>query len=316
MPPQSAKKQGDPKTAGKKSTGASAPEFPDAASILGKRARAVDVASRGGQLSALNHTGAIKSSVLAMGHGAQTTPKQFRDDTFPSPELPPNMGRGRHEIASTSQRGALVGNPVAVSVAATARVSTALAPLVGHSGEVVGHAGEFAPEMTSGQPGAHKIFHDFPATLATQTDPYVASALAMHTALQGTATPDQIRASASLTGASWVGGSGAIEPPDKSRGMDDGYDSDTERGRYARRIGVGREHLKDSLSAIRAASQAVFGTVPPPSPRRSRGGSSNPSLIGPRSTLTLPDVSADPPAAAAAKLTTFAFAGFQTLRHE
>lgn len=316
MPPKSAKKQEDAKTAGKKKASGSQQDFPDASSVLGKRNRDADVASRGGQLSAFNHTGPIKSSVLAMGQGKKTTSRQFRDDSAHSPELPADMGRGRHEISSTSKRDVLIGNPVAVNVAATARISTALAPLVNASGEVVGHTGEFAPEMTSGQSGAHEIFHNFGATLATQTDPYVASALAIHTALQGTATPEQIRASASLTGAKWVGGSAPMEAPDTSRGTDDGYDSDTERGRYARRVGVGREHLKDSLSAIRATSQEAFDAVPPPSPRRSRGGRPDPSVLGARATLTLPDVSADSPEDAAAKLTTFAFAGFQTLKHK
>jgi hypothetical protein len=315
MLPKPATKQNDAKTAVKRKANSSAQDFPDANSDPGKRARDADVASRGGELSAFNHTGPIKSSVLAMGSGGTTTAKQFRDDSAHSSELPSNMGRGRHEISSTSQRAVLVGNPVAVNVAATARISTALAPLVNDSGEVVGHTGEFAPEMTSGQSGAHQIFHDFGATLATQTDPFVASALAIHTALTGTATPDHIRASTSLTGAKWVGGSGAIEPPDPSRGADDGYDSDTERGRYARRVGVGREHLKDSLTAIRAISQEAFDAVPPPSPRRSRGGRPDPTVSASRTTLTLPDVSADSPEDAAAKLTTFAFAGFQTLKH-
>lgn len=316
MLPKSAKKQDDPKSAGKKKASGSGQDFPDASSVLGKRARDADVASRGGQLSAFNHTGPIKSSVLAMGSGGKTTAKQFRDDSAHSSELPPNIGRGRHEISSTSKRDVLSGNPVAVSVAATARISTALAPLVNGSGEVIGHTGEFSPEMTSGQSGAHQIFHDFGATLATQTDPFVAAALAIHTALTGTATPDQIRASGTLTGARWVGGNAAIEPPDTSRGTDDGYDSDTERGRYARRVGVGREHLKDSLTAIRAASQDAFDTVPPPSPRRTRGGRPDPTVSASRATLTLPDVSADSDEDAAAKLTTFAFAGFQTLKHK
>jgi len=250
-----------------------------------------------------------------MAMGATVTEEQFRDTPARSRELSaPKMKRGRHEISSTSERGKLVGRKVAVAVAAAARTSTALTPLLDQHGDVVAHSGEFDNMSTAGQDEAHAIFHSFAKPLSKQSNPYVASAMAMHTALEGTANPTQIRSSHSITAATWVGGLAPIESPDHTRGNDDGYESGTERGVYARRIGIGREHLKSSLAETRKISPEAAAAVPPPSPRRLRGGvpAADPSFETPAGFPK--SFSGKPAHEVAHELTTFAFLGFQTLR--
>ena len=162
------------------------------------------------------------------------------------------------------------------------------------------------------QPIPHTPFHALPAILAKHTDPSVTSAVALDTAIKGMATPQAIRASKNLTGAHWAGGDGVIKAPDITRGFDDGYDSDTERGTIARRHNVGREQLKETLTYLRSESPAAAKLTAPPSPGRSRGG------MGPRGARD----PFEPPALKkqklkesedAASITQFAFAGYQTL---
>lgn len=102
-----------------------------------------------------------------------------------------------------------------------------------------------------------------------------------------------------------------MEAPDTSRGHDDGYDTDTNRGQAVRRVSVAREHAKDVLTLLRTASPAAAAVTSPPSPRMSRGGMGTP---GPRAPMTLPDVSGKSPEDAAAEFGNFAFAGWQSLK--
>jgi hypothetical protein len=277
----------------------------------GTRLRQLETALSSGNLSELNHTKRPRASLVAMGRGSPTTAEQFRDSPADSPEFP-SGNRGRHEIAATAERSVLQGKPVAVAVATAARTSTGLSLLRGPDNEVVAHTGLFLSGLsTTGQSNAHKPFHAFPAILAGHTDPHVATALAIETALDGLSTPSALRSSRRMTGALWVGGSGLIEKPDTSRGHDDGYDSDTERGKLVRRFNFGRERLKDSLSALRSESDAVRKATRSPSPPRSRGGS---GLRTSTRGLTLPDVSKLSDEETAYALTNFSFAGFQTLK--
>lgn len=304
-----AKTSQSPSLAGKKNA-TSSTHFPPAKSVLGKHAREADMASRSNELSKFNHTGPLRRPLVAMASGTPANAKQFRDDSAATSEFQ-SAKRGRHEISATSRSGVLTGNPVAVAVAATSRTNTALTPLKGPGGEVVAHSGQFPGMSTAGQDEAHKPFYAFPSLLAKQTDPVTAVALAAHTALGGLSRPREIRGANSLTGERWVGGTGSIEKPNTSRGHDDGYDSDTERGKVARRVGIGREHLKAALSEFRKISPAAAKLTSPPSPPRSRGGMGVP---GPRAPLVLPDVSKDSKAEATRKLGDFAFAGFQSLK--
>ncbi|WP_414445330.1 hypothetical protein [Burkholderia sp. 22PA0106] len=271
----------------------------------------MDNALGSGNLGAFNHTGPLRAPLVSMGKGTATTPKQFRDDSAASPEFRKGK-RGRHEISATAERSAIQGRPVPVAVAAAARTSTGLSLLPGPDNEIVAHTGLFESGLsTTGQADAHQPFHAFPAILAGQSDPHVAAALASQTALDGLTTPAALRSSKRMTGAVWVGGSGSIEAPDANRGRDDGYDSDTERGKVVRRFNVGREHLKDSLTALRHASPAASAATRPPSPARSRGGS---GLRTSARSVTLPNVSGKSDSQTAFELTNFAFAGFQSLK--
>jgi hypothetical protein len=280
----------------------------------GKRVMELEKALALNALSKFNHTGPMRTSLVSMGaHGTSVTAGQFRDASLASPELQ-SGNRGRHEIASTSQRAALKGYPVATAVAAAARTSTALAALKGPNGEVVVHSGLFiSGKTTTGQSTAHTPFHQLPQALAKQTDPHSAAALAAHTALQGLTRARDIRGDPTLTSSEWVGGtagSGGIEAVDATRGNHDGYDSDTERGKMAVRFAVAEAHLKGGLTQIRTVSVAAAALVPPPSPRPNRGG------MGTRNDppAPLPNVQGLSAADAAHSLTEHLFLGYQTLK--
>jgi hypothetical protein len=279
----------------------------------GKRLHQVESAASSNKVAKFNHSGEVRDPLERMAKGRSIEANQFRDQSAPSPEFS-NGNKGRHEIASTSKRAPLTGKPVPVMAAATGRTSTGLSALSGPNDTVIAHTGLMDSGLsTTGQASSHSPFHAFPETLAQQTDPHVATALTIQTALDGLAKPGSIRSDPKLTGAQWSGGSGPMEKPDTSRGSDDGYDSDTERGKFARRINGAREHMKSSLRAIRSQSTDASNATRPPSPPRTRGGT---GLLSTPRDLTLPDVSNDTPQEKTRKLTTFAFAAYQSLKSE
>jgi hypothetical protein len=279
----------------------------------GKRLHQVESAASSNKVAKFNHSGEVRDPLERMAKGRSIEANQFRDQSAPSPEFS-NGNKGRHEIASTSKRAPLTGKPVPVMAAATGRTSTGLSALSGPNDTVIAHTGLMDSGLsTTGQASSHSPFHAFPETLAQQTDPHVATALTIQTALDGLAKPGSIRSDPKLTGAQWSGGSGPMEKPDTSRGSDDGYDSDTERGKFARRINGAREHMKSSLRAIRSQSTDASNATRPPSPPRTRGGT---GLLSTPRDLTLPDVSNDTPEEKTRKLTTFAFAAYQSLKSE
>lgn len=276
----------------------------------GKRLREVEQAASGNKAAKFNHTGEPREPLQRMAKGKSIEARQFRDLSAPSPEFS-DGNKGRHEIASTSQRAPLTGKPVPMAAASSGRTSTGLTVLGGPNDTVVAHTGLMDSGLsTTGQATAHTPFHAFPATLAQQTDPVVAAAMTMQTALDGLAKPTAIRSDPNLTGAKWSGGGGPMEKPDTSRGTDDGYDSDTERGRFARRYNGGREHLKNTLSALRKTSADAAKHTRSPSPPRTRGGT---GVLSSRRDVTLPDVSTDTPEEQARKYTEFGFLGMQSL---
>lgn len=281
-----------------------------------KRARSAENGARSASPAVFNHTGPLRSSAETLASGTTVKDTQFRDPPQPSAELPAGKNRGRHEISATAESDAIRGNPVAVAAAYAGRTSTALSLLKKPDGNIAAHTGMFVDMSTEGQPEAHQRFHAFPAKLNKTKDAYAASAMTIQTALDGLAKPLDIRTAPQLTGKRWIGGTGAIEAPAPNRGKDDGYDTDTERGKLARRVGVGREHLKDSLREIRKQSAAAKTATRSPSPPKVRGGTADRTAAddASREPFAFPDLSGKTQKEATYELTRFAFAGYQTIK--
>lgn len=265
------------------------------------------------QLDELNHTGPTRTAIRPLEESYDVPPNQFRDAPQPSPELVEGSNAGRHEVLSTANRNHLKGNPIAVAVSAAARTSTALTFLKGENNTVTAHSGLIrSGKSTKGQAAAHTIFHDLPQKMSSIDDPYEASALAMQTALDGFSRARFIRDDDTITGSTTTMSDIKIEKPDPARGYDDGYESDTERGRITRRFATAERHLKNSLNTLRKQHPEARKRTRAPSPPPILGGRGYTSF----SDLKLPDVSNEEPASAASLLTNIAFSGFQTIRRQ
>lgn len=191
------------------------------------------------------------------------------------------------------------------------RTSTALAFLNGPKNDVVIHSNSLVSgKSTKGQADAHQPFHDLPPELAKETDPYVVSAMTMQTALKGLSRARYIREDATLTKSVAMIGDGPLERPDPSRGHDDGYESDTERGRLTRRFAVAERHLKNVLNSVRKKSSEAKKRTRSPSPPPKLGGMGSVSFKKQK----LPHVTKLSDAEVAYQITTFAFLLFQTLK--